>query len=376
MKHYVLVNHHQIHLPGFRDLIKNLKRNENFVISHWGSKQFIDPKKSYYKSISLIGNFQKLDKNCNPLREPDHDLLDFWTKLPAPRIWISSMVDLHLGINQMLFGKNTFSELDGKQIVSDLFNGLAWAYEHNKFNLENKGEMDEMWSKFWISAATTHDFLIKKFENRLDFPWAVNPPSTNPNHKEKHYDFCIPGAEYPTRVRVEEQLGKYYKLAPYRQSDRIIRSAIDMSSRIFRPIRPKRVAIKKKLREINMNHHINLSNFTFVDGGPLNYFVRKYLEVVISGSTLICPPSHILKMYGLIENKHFLDANFFLQYPRDVSTTFTKFDLLPSFDLTFLLENHTFDARTLQLFSFLELLSNGYVGLGIFINGELVFQKK
>ena len=131
MRHYILVNHHHIDLPGLRDLIKALKNDKNFVVSHWKTSLFVDPRNSKYKSFSLLGNFQKLDNRSNPLRVPDYELLNFWTELGSPRIWISSMIDLHLGIDEMLFGKNTLPQLNAKQTVVDLFDGLGWAYEQN-----------------------------------------------------------------------------------------------------------------------------------------------------------------------------------------------------------------------------------------------------
>jgi hypothetical protein len=375
MKHFILVNHHQIFLPGFRDLIKELRGNNNFVISRWGSKSFIDPQKSKYKSISLMGNFQKLDDSSNPLRVPDYNLLDFWATLKGPRIWISSMVDLHLGINQMLFGKNTLSTFDGKQIAINSFSGLAWSYEHNSFTPENKSNMNVPWVEFWSTAAITHEFLINNFKNRLDFPWAINFPNKRLHLDKKKYDFCIPGARYPTRIAIEDELSKTFKLAPYQQSDHVIRSAVDIVSRVFPPIRSRRVEIKKKLREMNMNRLLTSSNFSYVDGGPLRYFVRKYLEVTVSGSTLVCPPSYTLKMYGFIENKHFIDINFFLQNSREGLAMSTKNNLKSRSSLSFLRENHDFNARINQLYSFLESLSINGLGLGVFSNGTFVLHK-
>jgi hypothetical protein len=288
-----------------------LSNNEKFEISHWGSKSFVDPRKSQYKSISLMGNFQKMDKGHIPLRVPDYQLYDLWHQLRIPKIWISSMIDLHLGINGMLFGKNTHTKHDAKQVAIDSFDGLAWSYEH--FN-PDESVMNEVWTERLRLATETGDFLVKNFKNRLDFPWAVNF-STPKREFFAKFDFCIPGASYPTRVAIEKSLSKSFTIAPYTSRDNKLKKVVSTCTQLFPPFREIEIPIKTKLREINMNRLINSSKFTYVDGSYLNYFVRKYLEVTVSGSMLVCAPTDALNMYGFIENKNYIDVNFFLQNP-------------------------------------------------------------
>ena len=368
MKHYILVNHHHIYLPGVRDLIKNFRKNEKFEISHWGGKgPFIDPRKSEYESISLLGNFQKMDKGHIPLRVPDYQLYDLWSQLKIPRIWISSMIDLHLGIHDMLFGKNSRTTHDAKQVAIDSFDGLAWSYEH--FN-PDKSVIDEVWTERLRLANETGDFLVKNFKNRLDFPWAVDFPTTKRNSATK-YDFCIPGASYPTRVAVEKSLSKSFTIAPYLSRDKNLKKIISTCVRLFPPIRPFEIPVKTKIREINMNRLINSSKFTYVDGSHLDYFVRKYLEVTVSGSMLVCAPTNALNMYGFITNKHFIDVNSFLQNP-NIETKMSG-NNLKIHEITLLLEKkHSFNARIKQLTDFIENLSNHGTSRGVFKNGIFI----
>lgn len=374
MRHYILVNHHHIDLPGLRDLIKALKNDKNFVVSHWKTSLFVDPRNSKYKSFSLLGNFQKLDNRSNPLRVPDYDLLNFWTELGSPRIWISSMIDLHLGIDEMLFGKNTLPQLNAKQTVVDSFDGLGWAYEQNLNISENYSYVNDSWAESSHLAGMTRDFLIKSFKNRLDFPWAIKFPVPLPNLKKK-YDFCIPGARYTTRLAIEKKLSENFNLAPYQKSDEMVRKLVSVGSKLIPPLRPIERSVKTKIREINMNHLISLSKFTYVDGGPLGYFVRKYLEVSAAGSILVCSPSQILSTYGFVKNKHFIDVNVFLQNIEEETEVYKMNNSKVHQISTLIKENHSFVARITQLLSFLDIVSARGTGLGFFSDGTFTLQQ-
>jgi hypothetical protein len=161
-----------------------------------------------------MGNFQKIHNRHTPLGIPDYQLYDLWQQLRLPRIWISSMIDLHLGIHGMLFGKNSRLTHDAKQVAIDSFDGLVWSYEHVN---PDKSIIDEVWTERIRLATEAGDFLTKNFNNRLDCPWAVNFPL--PKDFKIKYDFCIPGASYPTRIAAEKSLSKSFIIAPYLSRD-------------------------------------------------------------------------------------------------------------------------------------------------------------
>jgi len=193
---------------------------------------------------------------------------------------------------------------------------------------------------------------------------------------EKKYDFCIPGARYPTRLAIEKQLSKNFNLAPYQKSDEMIRKVVSVGSKWFPPIRPIEVSIKTKLRETNMNHLISSSKFTYVDGGPLGYFVRKYLEVSTSGSILVCSPSQTLSMYGFAKNKHFIDVNVFLQNLEEETEIYNINNSKVNQISILLKESHSFVARIAQLLNFLDMVSAKGTGLGFFSAGTFILQEQ
>ncbi|NBO22047.1 hypothetical protein EBU94_01730 [bacterium] len=369
MKHYILINWHQLHLPGIRDLIENLRNDERFEVSHWNSKTFIDPKKNEYKSYSLFGNFQKLDSlNYLPLAVEDHELINIWSEIRKPRVWISSMIDLHLGINKMMFGKETNTRLDAEKILSNFFDSIAWAYEHNSFDYVLGNSESDLWKKKLYKSLITSALIRDIFKSRLDFPWAVSNQK-NHNSPRKIYDFCIPGAQYPTRIEMHEFLKADFKIAPYILTDGLITRFVSGAAKLSPKIRNNQVLYRGKLREINMNKLIKMSKFAYVDGSKLQYFVRKHLEVVSLETTMICPESNPLTMYGFKKNLHYIEKNEFILNPTGYLEQFKDIQLRQDFVANMIYDNHTFEVRTNQLYRFLEgLLRNDYC-YGGFNNG-------
>lgn len=372
MKHYLLVNWHQMHLPGIRDLIENLKNDERFEVSHWNSKSFVDPKKTEYKSYSLIGNFQKLDsRSFLPMNMEDLELIRTWKGLKKPRAWISSFIDLHLGIDKMLFGKNTSSILNGESMLVEFFDSVVWSYEHNSFDFTIGNNEKNLWENKRYNSYLANSFIRKNFKSRLDFPWAIFYPDINFNSKKK-YDFCIPGAGYPKRKEVHEILKENFKIAPYIFFEGLIIRSTSIPSKLIPRICNK--TFIGKLREVNMKKCIKTSKYAYVDGSVLQYFVRKNLEVIALGTTMICPETNPLTMYGFKKNIHYIEINEFLLDPNKFVEQFNEIKLRHEDVTKLIYKNHTFKVRIQQLYEFLEGLLNNDYFYGAFKNGTFSFQ--
>lgn len=369
MKHYVLINWHQMHLPGIRDLIKNLKNDDRFEVAHWNSKSFVVPKKSAYKTYSLFGNFQKLDsRRFQPSNLVDFELIKTWKGFKKPRIWILSMIDLHLGVDKILFGKNTITSLNGTNMIVDFFDSVVWSYEHNSFDFPLGKNQEDLWEKKRYNSYLAKSFIQKNFKSRLDFPWAISSPDIN-IHSKKKYDFIIPGAGYPTRKEVNEILRKNYRIAPYIFSERLINRSISVGSKLIPKIRHDAVLYRSKLREVNMKNLIKMSKYAYVDGSALQYFVRKYLEVLALGTTMISPESNALTMYGFKKNIHFIEKYEFLLNPTKYLERFNDIKLRYEDTTKLINQNHTFEVRVRQLYEFLEGLLNDDNCYGSFEHG-------
>ena len=373
MTHAIIINHHQLFLPGVRDLIKSIERDENFEVLYWKKSKITDGKKANWSSVSLLGNFQSLDSTqFQPQHKQDDDLIKFWSELRLPRIWICFMIDIHIGLNGMCFGKATNNKLDAKVLIPNFFDAIAWSNEHTYFNYISNNNPENVWNYRKNVAWETRNYLVKLFNSRLDFPWAVDVIQYK-EKKLKKYDLCIPGAQYPARIRFEETLKGKLKLAPIQKSDKNLIQTLSYLAKLFPFIKSNHISLKARLREINMNRFLMLSKFAFTDGGTyLDYFVRKYLEIPVSGAVLICKPTESLKMYGFKKDFHFLSIEAFLANKNDLDTLHFKFRNNLEIAQQLLHKNHSFEQRINQLKSFLNLLTTHGESRGYFFDGDFI----
>ena len=373
MKHLVIFNFHQVNLPGIKDLLNAINADLRFHLCKWNSNQISKISTKDYKTISLLGNFQQHDRNSNSLGYLDQTLMRFWENLADIRkVWINSPIDLHLGLKGMLFGKSFNDSKSTKSVelfITRNFHALAWAYEHNNFQATKVYDPKGL-SNIDEKIKHAEYFLRSNFNSRLDFPWAINLKARNSSTLKfpPRYQVCIPGGSYKSRLSVSADFSQKLKLVPYSKIDSMIRTLFYNLSKVGLNSHLIQGRFKMKFRFWNMNWCIRHSQFSYVDGGGLDYFVRKYLEVPSLGSTLVCHDSGIISHYAFKRNIHYIEYEEFLSYRPEQIKALERVQLNKNVsDLLFQL--HSYEIRMTQLYDFLEIIGEGKSCFGRFRNG-------
>jgi hypothetical protein len=379
MKHLVIFNFHQAQLPGVKDLLSAIKADSRFFLFKWNQNQRSNVSTKGYKTMSLLGDFKQYDRNSNILGDIDQSLISFWEhEKGVRRVWINSPIDLHLGLKGMLFGKRYTGTKSIKSVegfITQNFQALAWAYEHNDFQVRNFNHPKYL---FDIDEKIKHaeHFFRSNFGSRLDFPWAINLKARESSFIKSAplYQICVPGEPYKSRLRFSTILSQKLKLAPYSKNDSMIKLVFYTLSKLGLNSHLVQGRIKMKFRFWNMIWCIRHSQFSYVDGGSLDYFVRKYLEVVVSGSTLVCPDSEAISHYGFKRNVHYLESEEFLSHSAKWIAALERVDLNRNAS-ELLNQLHSYELRISQLYDFLEIISEGESCVGRFYNGTFGFTR-
>lgn len=378
MKHLILFNSRHASLPGVKDVKDAFlaQRHQNLFVQEW-PKLRSGGWKSHsreFTTATLFGNFEELDSNLNATgRGVDRELFDYWIKLGCIRIWNILPLDCHVGVQRMLAGKKYKPSLEQSIYIDAILKSidvLAWPYEHlEATNNPQRGEnaCPDTESQVLMNFETL-TFLRTRFSKRIDFPWTT--PYVKKTRKcpiKVRYDICVPGQMYESRrasISKFNNLG--FRLAPYDRFDRFIRVCFYVLSKFPFPQNVQhgfQSGLRTKLRLANMKFFMRSSRFTFVDGGLLNYPVRKYFEAASIARRLLCQDQPFLDAYGFTGGQ--------LKYEFDDMASRRDYVLSlyknPPLNLEAI---HSPSSRVLQFIETLKFISFGRFTNGTFVKGQ------
>ena len=225
------------------------------------------------------------------------ELVEFVFKASAPKVLISSGLDLHW----------TGPENDYLFQALDSLAGMTWTGSTQTPDLS---EIPDSWVDDWMlkfprvnevkqTIAATGTILI-------EFPGAISEREfRTPRHPV--WDISIGGVPYNTRRLARSSAERRnLSVAPYRSTAR----AFDFLGRRM----PRRLNTYRSAREMNRLRYRNLrfsvtrSKIAWTDGSAYRYAIRKFFEIPAWGTPLICLPHSKMADFGFLENCHYISA--------------------------------------------------------------------
>jgi hypothetical protein len=189
----------------------------------------------------------------------------------------------------------------------------------------------------------------------------------------KKWDICIPGVSYLTRVIAKKGCENLnINLAPLELRFKYLNYYFKYFYRW--PSLDKKIGLGYKL----IRYACGSSNISFVCGGPLQYFVRKFVEIPLYNTTMICYPSKDIEDYGFKHNEHAIFC-----MPEEVGIEAKKLladpikiQRLRDNAKALVLEKHTTTVRAQQLIKALQLAAKNKLVNSYFKNGDYVYDTK
>ena len=276
--------------------------------------------------------------------------------------------------------QNLFENIDQLELIGitraeflNKMEGIIW-FTNSENLIKNNNNTKQYATGYEIICKKindTADFVAKHFEYEFEIPHCV---TIKKNYKQgiKKWDFYVPGVSYPTR-----------KIALHSATHLKLKNA---NSKFITFLKNKYNGIIQRIYFINpekvytmnqnvMNFIIRHSKFTFVCGGPPNYFVRKFLEVPLQASVMVGYGPDNLADYGFIDAENYINAE--PELFGDVVNTFvnnkTYQEKLTIAAYTAVSVLHSVEARSEQLVSSLIEINKGVVKKGKFIGGQYSF---
>lgn len=190
---------------------------------------------------------------------------------------------------------------------------------------------------------------------------------------KKKWEVCIPGVSYKTRKIAEASLNAVnLKILPFKKISKL-KYYFDVIVNKFLSTITRNELGYKFIRRLSASSKIN-----FICGSGYKYFVRKFLEIPLYNTAMVCYPVKDMEDYGFVNGKHAIFCN-----PEDVGEASANLlknpaliDELAKNAFTLVSEKHTVTARAAQLIKALELLAEDKLVGGYFKAGEYFYETK
>lgn len=190
--------------------------------------------------------------------------------------------------------------------------------------------------------------------------------------KTKKWDIVIPGIPYITRKIAEERIlasALQYSLLRKNQYFFGKLNGFLYKTQLLKP--PSVWKINYNI----MEYYVQRSKFTFVCGGPIKYFVRKFIEIPVMGSVMLAYPPDNMQDYGFTDMYNFISvtpeqtAEVAQKYKNDVELQ--NFIIKNAFNTV--QQMHTVSVRAAQLIKALRLYRDKNISKAYFKNGEFIY---
>jgi glycosyltransferase involved in cell wall biosynthesis len=190
---------------------------------------------------------------------------------------------------------------------------------------------------------------------------------------KKKWDVCIPGVSYKTRKIAEESINAAnLKILPFKKISKL-KYYFDVIVNKFLSTITRNELGYKFIRRLSASSKIN-----FICGSGYKYFVRKFLEIPLYNTAMICYPVKNMEDYGFVNGKHAIFCN-----PEDVGEACVSLlknpaliDELAKNAYNLIAEKHTVTARATQLIKALEFLAEDKLVESYFKAGEYFYETK
>ncbi len=264
--------------------------------------------------------------------------------------------------------------LDGlKEFKNDIINntdGIIIAMHPNKFetSLDIK-YLDDNFLKLPNPALNINDITKNKIV--IEVPHCVDIKEAISCSKK--WDICIPGVSYKTRKIAEESINtSNLKILPFKRITKI-KYYFDVIVNKFLSTIARNEMGYKFIRRLSASSKIN-----FICGSGYKYFVRKFLEIPLYNTAMICYPVKDMEDYGFVNGKHAIFCK-----PEDVGEACVNLLKNPALieelaknAYILVVEKHTVTARATQLIKALELLAEDKLVESYFKDGEYFYETK
>lgn len=215
------------------------------------------------------------------------------------------------------------------------------------------------------------DNLLKLIGNNvvIECPHCVS--ATEQYSKKKKWDICIPGASYLTRQKAIQSIQKSkLKIAPFRIA-MVVKSRIEMIMRSFLN-RKQYILFGYKLIQFLCAS----SKISYVDGSALRYFVRKFVEIPMYNTAMLCYPSKDMHDYGFVDGENCVyclpdEAGI---KAKELIADKNKMKRLRENALQNVLKNHTTQVRAQQLIKALQLAAENKLKASYFKDGKYIYE--
>lgn len=266
------------------------------------------------------------------------------------------------------------NRLDGlkefKERIAKKTHGIIIAMHPNKFEKElDKFLLDENFIQLPNPRLNIEDITRDKIIIEMPHCVAINEALDC----KKKWDICIPGVSYKTRRIAEESLENHsLNVLPFKKIARV-KYYFDVIVNKFLSTKARNELGYRFIRRLSATSRIN-----FICGSGYKYFVRKFLEIPLYNSAMICYPVKNMEDYGFINGKHAI----FCQ-PEELGTASAALLKNPAliedlaknaFNLVATL--HTVTARASQFQKAIELLAADKLVASYFKDGAYFYETK
>ncbi len=267
-------------------------------------------------------------------------------------------------------GKRMDGLLEYKERIVKNVDIIIVAIHPNKFETTLKSEyLDDIFLQLPNPAINIKD--ITKNKIIIEIPHCVD--INEAISRNKRWDVCIPGVSYKTRKIAEESINNTnLKVLPFKKISRV-KYYFDVIINKFLPTITRNELGYKFIRMLSAASRIN-----FICGSGYKYFVRKFLEIPLYNTAMVCYPVKNMEDYGFINGKHAIFCN-----PEDVGEVSRNLlknpkliDELTRNAYNLVAEKHTVTARATQLIKALELLAEDKLVGSFFKEGAYFYETK
>jgi Glycosyl transferases group 1 len=255
--------------------------------------------------------------------------------------------------------------------INNMCIGVIIAQSINRYLKEN--ELDTNYTKEFAVFSNVVDNLNDLIGQNItiEIPHCVELEEKKDSFKI--WELCIPGVSYTTRkIARESVLGTDVNTAPY------LRLMYLFEVLSFKLLKFTNRKFKTWLGYQFIRFASSSSKITFVCGSGLRYLVRKFIEIPMYNTTMLCYPCIEMEEYGFVNDEHAvfckpadagIEAKKLLADP-------AKMKRLRANALKLVLEKHTTKARAEQLVKALQLAAQDKLINSYFKKGEYVYDTK
>ena len=291
-------------------------------------------------------------------------------------IYWASLTDPH-GILTVDMAKILTAGISVESMLNRI-DGVIW--QCNSATITDLKNVDPLYKEKWFDTAEnpSASFATIKRHCRYEIEMIHCIEEQEFHSRKKKWDIDIPGVQYSTRQMADKSLEETSVTRPVKKNSSYWNGKVN-SLILKAGFLPSTMIFRNNYRW--MRYFISRSRITFVCGGGLKYFVRKFVEVPAFESVMLAYPPDNIADYGFVDGEHYLKSD-----PANIKPIVemlldspAKQEELIHNALLLAKKNHTVQVRCRQLVKGLQLINQDKIDKACFENGKFIYlcgQKK